>query len=114
MEKKTNVAPQATRKVTVRIHATRVATGECEGKIVLEVPHNATDAEVQEALADCADSLPEPDGWTWEEGWWLDAEIDVDEGFTPEVAGSAHPDDAVVASLLRDEDGTLVLDTPEE
>ena len=104
---------QTTRKVEVKVFGKRIAT--CEGTLVVEVPYDASDEDIQEALQGCAYSLPEPDGWLWEEGWWLEAETEMDAEEDPEVTGSASPTEMAFAALVRDEDGNLVLgDQPEE
>jgi hypothetical protein len=94
---------QTTRKVEVKVFGKRVA--RCEETLVVEVPYDASDEEIQGALQGY-----EPDGWLWEEGWWLEAETEMDDEEDPEVIGSARHTEIASASLVRDEDGTLVLE----
>jgi hypothetical protein len=110
---KKNPKGQIRRKVAVRITANRIAP--CVGDIVLAVPNDATDKEIQEALEGSSETLPQPFGWLWEDAWWLNAETEIDAEVDPELIGDAPPNDDAVATLVRDEDGDLVLEEmPEE
>lgn len=60
-----NVAPQATRKVVVQ--RTRWATVNWSAEIVLEVPADMTDKQIEEIAYALTQDLPEPDEWEQED-----------------------------------------------
>lgn len=96
-----------TRKVVVQVVARRVS--ECQGDVVIEVPRNATDDQIREALVGCSLELPEPDNWSWDDEWWMNAEIESDEEMDPEIMCDTTLNTPAAATLVRDEDGNLVL-----
>lgn len=65
MKEKKNVAPQATRKVVIQ--RTRWATVNWSAEMVLEVPANMTDKQIEEIAYALAQDLPEPDEWDQED-----------------------------------------------
>ena len=62
---KKNVAPQATRKAVVQ--RTRWATVNWSAEIVLEVPTDMTDEQIEKIAYAVAQDLPEPDEWEQED-----------------------------------------------
>jgi hypothetical protein len=107
MEK--NPKAPITRKIVVRISGNAITS--CIGDVVLEVPRDATKVEIERALVGLADVLPEP---TWSlpvsDLSELEVEVEFDADSTPEVVDFDATEEEASACLMRDEDGTLVLE----
>ncbi len=103
--------PQAliTRKIVVRISGNAITS--CEGDVVLEVPRDATKVEIERALVGLADVLPEPN-WSLPVSALseLEVEFEIDADCVPEVVDLDVTKEEALASLVRNEDGTLVLE----
>lgn len=106
MEKKKNVAPQGTRKVVVE--RTRVACVRCTAEVVLCVPADMTNSEIQDIAWEHSHRLPDPDAW--KDGYRLEAKHA--EELRPTVIRDAQTHEASVATFAVDEQGfvTLVAD----
>jgi hypothetical protein len=105
---KKNPNSRETRKVAVRVSGIR--TTHCEGTVGIRVPMNATHTEIQEALQGRSGELPEPFGWSVDEMDEMDSEYEICADVNPEVIGDAKLAEDVFVSLVRDEDGNLVLE----
>lgn len=105
MEKKTNVASQATRKVVVE--RTRIACVRCTAEVVLCVPADMSDRDIEDMVWKYSHRLPDPD--TWREGYRLEAK-DAEEG-RPTVTPDARTHQASVATFTVDEQGFVEMVT---
>jgi hypothetical protein len=109
---KRNPKGQTTQKVVVKIRGNGATS--CDGKVILEVPRDATKVEIERALVGLADVLPEPN-WSLPGPDSSEQEVEIDIHSEPKVVGFDATEEEASASLVRNEDGNLVLeDIPEE
>lgn len=96
-----NVAPQATRKVVVQ--RTRWATVNWSAEIVLEVPADMTDKQIEKIAYAVAENLPEPNEWEQED---CGEPEDADEN-PPFVLRKALKREKPDARFVADENGRV-------